>query len=502
MLAAALLTLTVSVPADCREGSCHWQESSTWTVDSPDTALCTGADGTVQMGHIDDDGSLFAELALEYVAARENETCAAWDGYTAPIADGLTSWFDPSDASKVVLDSSGKVQTLVNLAPGSGKDLTQATSTRRPAIVVDNGVTVLSFRGSQYLQSTADVQQYVPGANWTIVAEVKPTVVPSRLTSQNAPWAMNGIAGALTALDVGVAFSANGQSGDTTAWHVGAAHGWDPSQITTSGAAVNAWSVVVGEFGHVSPAVTVEVDAGAPLSGVHVSDHTATGPFSVGKVYTPGNAALTGHVGRVLTYSRALSSDELSITRAFLAGTGVAPAMQRAEAILADCAVDSTEMADAQRILATLLDYNDAGDSQGQCVAGACGDGSVNVDGEECDDGNTTDGDGCSSSCAVEKCGDGAVNDAGAEECDDGNTADGDGCSSTCAVERCGDGAVNDGGAEQCDDGNTADGDGCSSTCALEFCGDGVYQSGLGELCDDGNVANGDGCSTACHVES
>ncbi len=30
-----------------------------------------------------------------------------------------------------------------------------------------------------------------------------------------------------------------------------------------------------------------------------------------------------------------------------------------------------------------------------------CGDGQVNGD-EECDDGNTTDGDGCDSSCAVE----------------------------------------------------------------------------------------------------
>jgi large repetitive protein len=60
----------------------------------------------------------------------------------------------------------------------------------------------------------------------------------------------------------------------------------------------------------------------------------------------------------------------------------------------------------------------------------------------------------------------------GTETCDDGNTSDGDGCSSTCAVEtsytcdeasptickRCGDGVKE--GIETCDDGNTSDGDG------------------------------------------
>jgi cysteine-rich repeat protein len=64
-----------------------------------------------------------------------------------------------------------------------------------------------------------------------------------------------------------------------------------------------------------------------------------------------------------------------------------------------------------------------------------CGNGSVES-GEECDDGNTTAGDGCSASCQDEgsgTCGDGTV-DAG-EECDDGNTVDGDDCSSTCENE-------------------------------------------------------------------
>jgi cysteine-rich repeat protein len=65
----------------------------------------------------------------------------------------------------------------------------------------------------------------------------------------------------------------------------------------------------------------------------------------------------------------------------------------------------------------------------------------------------------------VPTCPDGHV-DAG-EQCDDGNTVNGDGCSSTCRVEHvCGDESIDAG--EQCDDGNTVNGDGCSSTCRIE----------------------------------
>ncbi len=133
-----------------------------------------------------------------------------------------------------------------------------------------------------------------------------------------------------------------------------------------------------------------------------------------------------------------------------------------------------------------------------------CGDGVLDPDEEECDDGNTTDGDGCSANCEVEncaRCGDGIV-DPG-EECDDGNTTDGDGCSSTCEIESCGycgDGVVHPG--EECDDGNTTDGDGCSSACELEpcgYCGDGIVHPG--EECDDGNTTDGDGCSSTCELE-
>lgn len=75
---------------------------------------------------------------------------------------------------------------------------------------------------------------------------------------------------------------------------------------------------------------------------------------------------------------------------------------------------------------------------------------------EECDDGNDADGDGCSNTCRVERCWtctgapsscapvpepcnptcpNGVV--GAGEECDDGNTTGGDGCDASCAVEPC-----------------------------------------------------------------
>jgi len=125
-----------------------------------------------------------------------------------------------------------------------------------------------------------------------------------------------------------------------------------------------------------------------------------------------------------------------------------------------------------------------------------CGDGTVDP-GEECDDGNNIDGDGCSADCFLEsKCGDGTVDEG--EECDDGNNVDGDGCSADCFLEsKCGDGIVDEG--EECDDGNTTDGDGCSGICQIERCGDGILDEG--EECDDGNNMDGDGCSADCRNE-
>ncbi len=99
--------------------------------------------------------------------------------------------------------------------------------------------------------------------------------------------------------------------------------------------------------------------------------------------------------------------------------------------------------------------------------AATCGNATVET-GEECDDGNTTAGDGCSATCTNEggpNCGNGAV-DPG-EECDDGNKTSGDGCSSACKTEgggpNCGNGKLDTG--EECDDGNKTNGDGCEANC-------------------------------------
>ena len=172
-----------------------------------------------------------------------------------------------------------------------------------------------------------------------------------------------------------------------------------------------------------------------------------------------------------------------------------------------------------------------------------CGDGVVEGD-EECDDGNYSNNDECTNECKINVCGDGILwkgvelcdggdkdercsedckvcsqivcgdgIPAGDEECDDGNTEDGDGCSADCKEEppctpeatpppctptptptasptpsptasptptptaeptssptpspgECGNAVVEEG--EECDDGNTESGDGCSATCTDE----------------------------------
>jgi cysteine-rich repeat protein len=67
-----------------------------------------------------------------------------------------------------------------------------------------------------------------------------------------------------------------------------------------------------------------------------------------------------------------------------------------------------------------------------------CGDGVVQMDDEQCDDGDNDGGYGeCAAGCRLgPRCGDGTVN--GPEQCDDGNSQVGDGCSPTCLRERTG----------------------------------------------------------------
>jgi cysteine-rich repeat protein len=170
-----------------------------------------------------------------------------------------------------------------------------------------------------------------------------------------------------------------------------------------------------------------------------------------------------------------------------------------------------------------------------------CGDGEINQDSEQCDDGNSLPGDCCSGACQIEMycecpnnvcrstivCGDGMRGPG--EACDDGNTDSGDGCSTDCRVIELGYRCMTPGMAcvrvyvcsdgipdpnEGCDDGNLIPGDGCSdrcrieqgfkcdgtpSTCSATTCGDSMVEGA--ESCDDGNAVAFDGCSPVCRAE-
>jgi cysteine-rich repeat protein len=72
----------------------------------------------------------------------------------------------------------------------------------------------------------------------------------------------------------------------------------------------------------------------------------------------------------------------------------------------------------------------------------------------------------CIPSLKDPECGDGIVHDRLGEECDDGNTTSEDGCSSSCVVEFCGDGIAQEGLGEECDgDDDGACAAGCQSDC-------------------------------------
>ncbi|MBQ9394201.1 MAG: DUF4215 domain-containing protein [Proteobacteria bacterium] len=175
-----------------------------------------------------------------------------------------------------------------------------------------------------------------------------------------------------------------------------------------------------------------------------------------------------------------------------------------------------------------------------ECTKILYGNGKIDKDGyEQCDDGNTTDGDGCSKvgliepgykcptagqPCVAAACGDGIR--VYGEECDDGNSKNGDGCSARCRIEdhaicssntigskssckpgTCGDSKI--GKNEQCDNGssNGSTGNKCSAMCHIvnrvtTKCGNGTIDTANGEECDDGNKLGGDGCSPTCQIES
>lgn len=116
-------------------------------------------------------------------------------------------------------------------------------------------------------------------------------------------------------------------------------------------------------------------------------------------------------------------------------------------------------------------------------------------DGEDCDDGNKDNLDGCRNDCTKPKCGDG-IKDKD-EQCDDGNSDNLDACRNDCKEPACGDG-IKDAG-EECDAGPKSV-PGCNRACRFPFCGDGEIQKDRGEECDNGSVCRG--TERACSREA
>jgi len=124
------------------------------------------------------------------------------------------------------------------------------------------------------------------------------------------------------------------------------------------------------------------------------------------------------------------------------------------------------------------------------CTVDDNGDGTATI---RCNDGTYT------TVTNVQECGDGIVHFG--EECDDGNLQERDGCSPLCVIEysTCGDDVVE--WDEECEDGNIVAGDGCAPDCIYELvCGDGFVVPNQ-EECDDGNNEGGDACGADCRYE-
>jgi cysteine-rich repeat protein len=177
-----------------------------------------------------------------------------------------------------------------------------------------------------------------------------------------------------------------------------------------------------------------------------------------------------------------------------------------------------------------------------------CGNGSLET-GEDCDDGNTADGDCCSSICEYETVGsscddqnacttldtcDGAGTcDAGGPlDCDDSNVCTDDSCdtvlgcqyanntnpcddANACTVgDTCGGGVCTSGGPLDCNDSNVCTNDSCDTVLGCQYanntnpcddanactvgdvCGGGVCTSGGPLDCNDSNVCTDDSCDT------
>jgi cysteine-rich repeat protein len=77
------------------------------------------------------------------------------------------------------------------------------------------------------------------------------------------------------------------------------------------------------------------------------------------------------------------------------------------------------------------------------------------------------------------------------KECDDGDTTGGDGCAADCDVEV----------GWTCTGGSRTAPDVCTEICGDGYNYDSTSTGAVGEACDDTNKLNNDGCSSACRVE-
>ena len=116
-----------------------------------------------------------------------------------------------------------------------------------------------------------------------------------------------------------------------------------------------------------------------------------------------------------------------------------------------------------------------------------------------CPDGYQCIESGADAVCAPTDCGNGMPEEG--EVCDDGNNTSGDGCSADCqSTEICGNEILDEAAGEECDDGEqTAT---CEQSCRMPVCGDHQLNRLAGEACDDGNHIEWDSCSNACLIRS
>ena len=145
------------------------------------------------------------------------------------------------------------------------------------------------------------------------------------------------------------------------------------------------------------------------------------------------------------------------------------------EGTIGDADVPVEDVADVPPECTRVEDCDDGEPCNGvdDCVEGACVDGTPPPDGSGCSTAGVEVGICRSGLCAPASCGDGAV--ASGEECDDGNLINGDGCETSCQLSCHED--------SECIDGQDCTEDLCSEVALGRRCFN--SERGDGELCED-----------------